>query len=90
VIIALAHQHRLPAIYACRDFVVDGGLMSYGHDVAEQYRRAAGYVDHILNGVKPFELPVKESTKIELVINRKTARALGLDVPPLLIAELIE
>ena len=92
LIIALAHEHRLPAIYACRDFVVEGGLMSYGHDVVEQYRRAAGYVDYILNGVKPFELPVKESTKLELVINRKAAKTLGLEVPPSLIsaAEVIE
>jgi len=85
LIISLAHEHRLPAIYPCRDFVVDGGLMSYGHDPIEQYRRAAGYVDYILNGTKPAELPVKESTKIELVINRKTASTLGLDVPPALI-----
>jgi putative ABC transport system substrate-binding protein len=85
LIISLANEYRLPAIYACRDFVVDGGLMSYGHDPIEQYQRAAGYVDYILNGTKPAELPVKEATKLELVINRKTASALGLDVPPALI-----
>jgi ABC-type uncharacterized transport system substrate-binding protein len=93
LIISLAREHQLPAIYPSRDFVVDGGLVSYGHDPIEQYQRAAGYVDYILNGTKPAHLPVRESTKLELVINRKTARALGLDVPPLLIAaaaELIE
>jgi putative ABC transport system substrate-binding protein len=93
LIVSLAHEHRLPTIYPSRDFVVAGGLMSYGHDPAHQYRRAAGYVDHILNGVKPFQLPVKESTELELVINRECAKALGLDVPESLIssaAEVIE
>jgi putative ABC transport system substrate-binding protein len=90
--ISLAREYSLPAVYPSRDFVIDGGLMSYGHDLADQYRRAAGYVDYILNGTKPFELPVKESTKLELVINRTTATALGLDIPPSLIsaAEVIE
>ena len=92
LIVSLADEHRLPAIYPSRDFVAEGGLMSYGHDVVEQYRRAAGYVDYILNGTRPFELPVRESTKVELVINRATAKALNLDIPPSLIdaAEVIE
>lgn len=80
----------MPAIYPSRDFVAESGLMSYGHDVAEQYRRAVGYVDYILNGVKPVELPVKESTKLELVINRRTATALGLNVPSSLMSAAVE
>jgi putative ABC transport system substrate-binding protein len=86
LIIALATRHRLPAVYYSRLFVDDGGLMSYGPDVLDQFRRAAGYVDRILKGAKPSELPVQAPVKYELVINLKTAKALGLDVPPTLLA----
>jgi putative tryptophan/tyrosine transport system substrate-binding protein len=80
-ITAAAAQHRLPAIYPQRYFVATGGLMSYGADLATQYRRAAGYVDRILRGGKPADLPVQKATKYELTINLQTAKALGLDVP---------
>jgi len=86
LIIALAAQHKLPAVYYRRGFVADGGLISYGYDLADQYRRAAGYVDRILRGAKPADLPVQAPTKYELVINLKTAKALGLDVPDSLLA----
>jgi putative ABC transport system substrate-binding protein len=81
LIIALAAKHRLPAIYSGRAFVVDGGLMSLGVDGMDQYRLAAGYVDRILKGEKPGDLPVQEPIKFLTVLNMKTARALGLDVP---------
>jgi len=74
----------VPAIYDLRDIVVEGGLISYGVDVADLIRRAAGYVDRVLKGAKPAELPVQLPTKFELVINLKTAKGLGLDVPLLL------
>ena len=80
-IVALAAHHKLPTVYFLRDFVTGGGLISYGPDVIDQYRRAAGYVDRILKGEKPADLPVQAPTKYELVINLKTAKALGLDVP---------
>jgi putative ABC transport system substrate-binding protein len=80
-IIAAAARYRLPAIYVRRDFVDDGGLMSYGVDLAENYRSAAGYADRILRGEKPGDLPVQQPTRFELVINLKAAKALGLTVP---------
>jgi putative ABC transport system substrate-binding protein len=82
LIITLAAKHRLPAVYQYRFFAADGGLASYGPEFIESYRRAAGYVDRILRGEKPADLPVQAPTKYELVINLKTAKALGLDIPP--------
>jgi putative ABC transport system substrate-binding protein len=86
LIITLAARHRLPAIYTFRYFVSGGGLISYGPDIIDQYRRAAGYVDRILKGEKPADLPVQAPTKYETVINLKTAKALGLDIPATVLA----
>jgi putative tryptophan/tyrosine transport system substrate-binding protein len=87
LIITLAAQHKLPAVYPFRYHVASGGLISYGPDITvDQFRRAAGYVDRILKGEKPADLPVQAPTKYELVINLKTAKTLGLDVPPTLLA----
>jgi putative tryptophan/tyrosine transport system substrate-binding protein len=85
VIITLAAQHQLPAIYAYPLFVTDGGLIAYGPDSLDGYRRAAVYIDRILKGEKPADLPVQAPTKYELAINLKTARALGLSIPPTLL-----
>jgi ABC-type uncharacterized transport system substrate-binding protein len=86
LIVALAARHKLPAVYWSRLPVADGGLISYGPDLVDQYRRAAGYVDRILRGEKPADLPVQAPTKYELVVNLKTAKALGLTVPDSLLA----
>jgi putative tryptophan/tyrosine transport system substrate-binding protein len=86
MIIELAARHRLPAVYFDRLFVASGGLISYGADLVDQFRRAADYVDRILKGEKPADLPVQAPTKYDLVINLKTAKALGLDVPASVLA----
>jgi putative ABC transport system substrate-binding protein len=86
LIIALAARHRLPAVYPFRYWATGGGLISYGPDVVSQVRRAAGYVDRILKGAKPADLPVQAPTKYELVINLKTAKALGLEIPSSVLA----
>jgi putative ABC transport system substrate-binding protein len=85
-ILSMAARHRVPAVYPYRFFAVDGGLLSYGTDTPDLFRRSASYVDRILNGAKPADLPVQQPTKFELVINLKTANALGLTVPATLLA----
>jgi putative tryptophan/tyrosine transport system substrate-binding protein len=86
LIVTLAARHRLAAVYSGRDFVASGGLISYGPDRIDPSRRAASYVDRILKGEKPADLPVQAPTKYELAINLKTAKALGLELPPMLLA----
>jgi putative ABC transport system substrate-binding protein len=86
LIVTLVARHKLPALYFDRSFVVAGGLISYGPDRIDQYRKAAGYVDRILKGEKPADMPVQAPTKYELVINLKTAKALGLTIPPAVLA----
>jgi putative ABC transport system substrate-binding protein len=86
VIIALAARHRLPAVYPYRYHVTSGGLVCYGPDTIDQYRRAADYADRILRGARPADLPVQAPTKYELVINLKTAKALGLELPVTVLA----
>jgi putative ABC transport system substrate-binding protein len=86
LIVTLAARHKLPAVYFDRVFAAAGGLISYGPDYIDQYRRAADYVDRILKGEKPGDLPVQAPTKYELAINLKTAKVLGLDVPPTVLA----
>ena len=90
LIIRLAARHKLPAVFHRKLFAASGGLISYGPDVIDQFRRAAAYVDRILKGEKPADLPVQAPTKYELVINRKTANALGLTVPSTLLARVDE
>jgi ABC-type uncharacterized transport system substrate-binding protein len=93
LIITLAARHKLPAVYSSRFYVADGGLICYGLDLVDQHRRAAAYVDRILKGEKPADLPVLQSTKFQFVINLQTARALGIEVPnsiQLLADEVIE
>ena len=85
-LIQLAAKYQLPAVYQWREFVEDGGLMSYAANLAEMFRRAATYVDKILKGAKPADLPVEQPTKFEFVINLKTAKALGLTIPPSVLA----
>jgi putative ABC transport system substrate-binding protein len=86
LIVGLAARHRLPAVYPQRAFVTGGGLISYGPDRVDPYRRAAGYVDRILKGEKPADLPVQAPTKYDLVLNLKTAKALGLEIPSSVLA----
>ena len=86
LIVTLAARQQLPAIYPFRYFVIKGGLVSYGPDPVDQFRRAAGYVDRILNGEKPSDMPVQNPTKYELAVNLKTAKALGLDMPATVLA----
>ena len=85
-ILELAAKHRLPAIYPTREFVENGGLMAYGVSYPDLYRRAATYIDKIFKGAKPADLPIEQPTRFELAINPKTAKALGLEVPPTLLA----
>ena len=89
-VIALAARYHLPAVYPFRRYVAEGGLIAYGTDQVEPYREAAGYVDRILNGERPVDLPVKPALKYETVLNMKTAKALGLEIPAQVIARVDE
>jgi putative ABC transport system substrate-binding protein len=86
LIVSLAARYKLPAVYSARDYISSGGLISYAADFVDAYRRAAGYVDRILRGAKPADLPVRAPTRYELVINLKTAKALGLELPASVLA----
>jgi putative ABC transport system substrate-binding protein len=86
LIVSLAERYRLPAIYVSRRFAIDGGLMVYGPDTTDIFRRSASYVDRILKGAKPADLPIQQPMKFELIINFRAAKALGLSVPPSLLA----
>jgi putative ABC transport system substrate-binding protein len=86
----LAAKHRLPAMYGQREFVDDGGFMSYGPKLSDNFRRAATYVDKILKGVQPADLPIERPTTFELVVNSRTAKALGLTIPPAVLARVDE
>jgi putative tryptophan/tyrosine transport system substrate-binding protein len=86
LVIAQAARHRIPTVYTLRPFALSGGLISYGIDLADPWRKAATYVDRVLKGANPGELPVQQPTKFELVINLKTAQALGITMPPTLLA----
>ena len=86
LIVKITVEHRLPAVYATLAFVRDGGLISYGEDATDQYRRAASYVDRILKGEKPGDLPVQAPTRLELIVNVKAAKAIGLDLPATMLA----
>jgi putative ABC transport system substrate-binding protein len=90
LIATLAQRHRVPTIHQLREFAAEGGLMSYGPDMYDIFRRSASYVDRVLKGEKPADLPAQAPTKFELVINLKTARALGLTIPPSLLARVDE
>ena len=85
-VVAVINAARLPAIYPEREYVDDGGLMAYGANVPDNFRRAADYVDRILKGAKPGDLPIQEAVKFDFVVNLKTAKALGLTIPPLILA----
>jgi putative ABC transport system substrate-binding protein len=85
-IVALAAEHRIPALYPEREFADDGGLLAYGQDIPDMFRRAAVYVDKVLKGAKPGDLPIEQLTRVELVVNLKTAKALGLTMPPSILA----
>ena len=86
LIVKLAARHEMPAVYNLRSYVTSGGLISYGPDIVDNYRRAAGYVDRVLKGEQPADLPVQAPTKFELVINLKTAKALGIEVSANMVA----